>query len=155
MGQRLRAVVHQVCAYFPYPIKGLGQWARWAKRQASVAGIGCTALSNGFASCTDPAALQEICGRLGAGAIGVFSRQLVLGDNVDLVRIDAGYRDGVLHLVIPVAEKAKPRKITLTGTPAATRKSPPASTTGKASRATPSTPQPTPKKREHLIRGAK
>jgi len=44
---------------------------------------------------------------------GVFSRQLVLGDNVDLDRIDAGYRDGVLRLVIPVAEKAKPRKITI------------------------------------------
>jgi HSP20 family protein len=44
---------------------------------------------------------------------GVFSRQLVLGDNVDLDRIQAGYRDGVLRLVIPVAEKAKPRKITI------------------------------------------
>jgi len=44
---------------------------------------------------------------------GVFSRQLVLGDNVDLDRINAGYRDGVLRLVIPVAERAKPRKITI------------------------------------------
>jgi HSP20 family protein len=44
---------------------------------------------------------------------GVFSRQLVLGDNVDLDRIKAAYRDGVLRLVIPVAEKAKPRKITI------------------------------------------
>ena len=44
---------------------------------------------------------------------GVFSRQLVLGDNVDLDRIQAGYRDGVLRLLIPVAEKAKPRKITI------------------------------------------
>ena len=44
---------------------------------------------------------------------GVFSRQLILGDNVDLDRIQAGYRDGVLRLVIPVAEKAKPRKITI------------------------------------------
>ena len=44
---------------------------------------------------------------------GVFSRQLVLGDNVDLDRIQAGYQDGVLRLVIPVAEKAKPRKITI------------------------------------------
>ena len=43
----------------------------------------------------------------------MFSRQLVLGDNVDLDRINAGYRDGVLRLVIPVAEKAKPRKITV------------------------------------------
>ena len=43
----------------------------------------------------------------------MFSRQLVLGDNVDLDRIQAGYRDGVLRLVIPVAERAKPRKITI------------------------------------------
>jgi HSP20 family protein len=42
---------------------------------------------------------------------GVFSRQLVLGDNLDLERIEATYDDGVLRLVIPVAEKAKPRKI--------------------------------------------
>jgi len=42
---------------------------------------------------------------------GVFSRQLVLGDNLDLDRIQAAYKDGVLRLVIPVAEKAKPRKI--------------------------------------------
>ena len=45
---------------------------------------------------------------------GVFSRQLVLGDNLDLDRIEAGYRDGVLRLVIPVAARAKPRKITIT-----------------------------------------
>jgi len=44
---------------------------------------------------------------------GVFSRQLVLGDNVDLDRIEAAYRDGVLRLVIPVEERAKPRKITI------------------------------------------
>ena len=42
---------------------------------------------------------------------GLFSRQLVLGDNLDLERIEAGYADGVLRLVVPVAEKAKPRKI--------------------------------------------
>ncbi len=45
---------------------------------------------------------------------GVFSRQLVLGDNLDLDRIEAGYSDGVLRLVVPVAEKAKPRKIEVT-----------------------------------------
>ena len=45
---------------------------------------------------------------------GMFSRQLVLGDNLDLDRIEAGYADGVLRLVVPVAEKAKPRKIEVT-----------------------------------------
>lgn len=42
---------------------------------------------------------------------GVFSRQLVLGDNLDLERINASYADGVLRLTVPVAERAKPRKI--------------------------------------------
>lgn len=44
---------------------------------------------------------------------GVFSRQLVLGDNLDLDKISASYRDGVLQLRIPVAERAKPRKISI------------------------------------------
>lgn len=44
-------------------------------------------------------------------ARGVFSRQLVLGDNLDTEHIDARYDAGVLRLRIPVAEKAKPRKI--------------------------------------------
>jgi HSP20 family protein len=42
---------------------------------------------------------------------GLFSRQLVLGDNLDLDRVQASYDAGVLTLRIPVAEKAKPRKI--------------------------------------------
>jgi HSP20 family protein len=45
---------------------------------------------------------------------GVFSRQLVLGDNLDLERVDASYDAGVLTLRIPVAEHAKPRKIEVT-----------------------------------------
>lgn len=44
---------------------------------------------------------------------GLFSRQLVLGDNLDLDRIEARYADGVLRLTVPVAEKAKPRRITV------------------------------------------
>ena len=47
---------------------------------------------------------------------GMFSRQLVLGDNLDLDHIEAGYADGVLRLVVPVAERAKPRKIEISGT---------------------------------------
>jgi HSP20 family protein len=42
---------------------------------------------------------------------GVFSRQVFLGDNLDADRIEASYHDGVLQLRIPVAEKAKPRRI--------------------------------------------
>ena len=43
-----------------------------AKRQATKAGIAFTELSNGFATCDDPAALQVICDRLGPGTIRVF-----------------------------------------------------------------------------------
>ncbi|HEY9303477.1 MAG TPA: HSP20 family small heat-shock protein [Mycobacterium sp.] len=42
---------------------------------------------------------------------GVFSRQLYLGENLDTDKIEANYHDGVLRLTIPVAEKAKPRRI--------------------------------------------
>lgn len=45
---------------------------------------------------------------------GVFSRQLILGDNLDTERISASYDAGVLTLLIPVAEQAKPRKIAIT-----------------------------------------
>ena len=47
---------------------------------------------------------------------GVFSRQLVLGDNLDTEHISAQYEHGVLSLQVPVAEKAKPRKIAISGT---------------------------------------
>ena len=47
---------------------------------------------------------------------GAFSRQLVLGDNLDLEHIEASYDAGVLRLTVPVAEKAKPRKIQITST---------------------------------------
>ena len=44
---------------------------------------------------------------------GVFSRQLILGDNLDTEHIAASYEAGVLTLQIPVAEQAKPRKIAI------------------------------------------
>jgi len=45
--------------------------------------------------------------------LGVFSRQLFLGDTLDADRIQASYDSGVLTLRIPVAEQAKPRKIAI------------------------------------------
>jgi HSP20 family protein len=42
---------------------------------------------------------------------GVFSRQVILGENLDTAQIEAGYAGGVLSLRIPVAERAKPRRI--------------------------------------------
>ncbi|MDD9205272.1 Hsp20/alpha crystallin family protein, partial [Georgenia sp. 10Sc9-8] len=44
---------------------------------------------------------------------GTFARQLTLGYGVALDRIEATYTDGVLTLTIPVAEEAKPRKISV------------------------------------------
>jgi HSP20 family protein len=44
---------------------------------------------------------------------GVFSRQLILGDTLDTERVAASYDAGVVTLRIPVAEQAKPRKITI------------------------------------------
>ena len=42
---------------------------------------------------------------------GVFSRQLILGDTLDTDGVKASYDAGVLTLRIPVAQKAKPRRI--------------------------------------------
>ncbi len=47
--------------------------------------------------------------------LGVFSRQLVLADTLDTERIEADYDAGVLTLRIPIAERAKPRKIAIGG----------------------------------------
>ena len=47
---------------------------------------------------------------------GTFSRQLMLGDNLDVDRLDARYANGVLTLTIPVAEQAKPRKLQVSST---------------------------------------
>ena len=65
----------KICAYFPYPAKIWVNGHEWARRQALKAGIGFTALSNGFASCGGPAALQEICDRLQPGTIEVFAQR--------------------------------------------------------------------------------
>ena len=54
--------------------------------------------------------------------LGVFSRQLFLGDTLDAERIDAGYDAGVLTLRIPVAERAKPRRISITNSDQGQRK---------------------------------
>ena len=62
----------KVCTYFPYPIKVWLNGHEWAKRQADQAGVEFTELSNGFASCADPATLQAICDRLGPAVIEVF-----------------------------------------------------------------------------------
>lgn len=44
---------------------------------------------------------------------GTFARQLTLGNRIALDQISADYTDGVLLLTIPVAEEARPRKISV------------------------------------------
>jgi HSP20 family protein len=47
--------------------------------------------------------------------VGNFSRQLFLGETLDSERIEASCDNGVLTLRIPVAEAAKPRKVSISG----------------------------------------
>ncbi len=48
--------------------------------------------------------------------LGVFSRQVMLADTLDVDHIKADYDAGVLTLRIPIAERAKPRKISISAT---------------------------------------
>jgi hypothetical protein len=59
-------------AYAPWPIWLWLNGHEWAKRQLEKAGVGYEALDNGFRSCSDAAALQKICDRLGPGAVQSF-----------------------------------------------------------------------------------
>ena len=63
------------CTYFPYTAKLCINGNEWAKRQAAKAGIGFTALDNGFAAVDDVAALQAICERLGPAQIDALLRK--------------------------------------------------------------------------------
>lgn len=45
--------------------------------------------------------------------LGVFSRQVMLADTLDTERIQADYDAGVLTLRIPIAERAKPRRVSI------------------------------------------
>jgi hypothetical protein len=57
------------CSYFPYNAKLCLNGHEWSKRQAAKAGIGFTALDNGFATVDDPVAVQRICDRLSPAKI--------------------------------------------------------------------------------------
>lgn len=81
----------KICSYFPYPAKIWLNGHEWAKRQMTKAGIGFTELSNGFASCEDPAALQAACDRLGPGHVTVFFERWASRIPLPLTQAD---RDG-------------------------------------------------------------
>jgi hypothetical protein len=83
----------KICTYFPYPVKVWVNGHEWAKRQAAAAGIGFTELSNGFASCDDPAALQQVCDRFGPGTVQVWFERWMSRIPLPLTAADrdAGY----------------------------------------------------------------
>ena len=62
-------------SYFPYTAKLCLNGNEYAKRQAVKAGIGYTALDNGFATCDDPTAVQAICDGLSADKIDALLRK--------------------------------------------------------------------------------
>ncbi len=62
----------KVCTYCPWPMKIWVNGHERARQQARKLGLGFTELSNGFASCDDPAVLQGICDALQPGTIEVF-----------------------------------------------------------------------------------
>jgi HSP20 family protein len=51
---------------------------------------------------------------------GTFSRRLLLGDSLDVSRLEAAYDHGVLSITVPVSEQAQPRKVAVGGSHART-----------------------------------
>lgn len=45
---------------------------------------------------------------------GTYRRQLALGEGIDSTKISATYENGVLTVTIPLAERAKPRRVEVT-----------------------------------------
>ena len=80
----------KIGSYFPYPIKVWVNGHEWAKRQATKAGIGWTALTNGFAACENPADLQQICDRLGPSQIQAFFERWLARLPLPLTSADRG-----------------------------------------------------------------
>jgi HSP20 family protein len=44
---------------------------------------------------------------------GTYQRRLMLGRDLDPDRLTAAYRDGVLTITLPIAERAKPRRVAI------------------------------------------
>ena len=63
------------CTYFPYPAKLCLNGHEYAKKQLAAAGIGFTALDNGFLTCDDPERLQRICDQLSPELIDGLARK--------------------------------------------------------------------------------
>jgi len=81
-------------SYFPYGGKLLINGHHYAQAQAARAGIGFTALDNGFAAVEDPAAVQAICDSLTEGKIEALARKwlAILPSPYSAADQAAGYR---------------------------------------------------------------
>src|SRR3954471_5526389 len=79
-------------AYFPYPMKIWLNGHEYAKRAATAAGIGFTALDNGFATTDDPARLQQLCEGLGPATIRGFCERWWARLPLPLSDADRGWR---------------------------------------------------------------
>jgi hypothetical protein len=62
----------KVCTYVPFEVKVCFNGHAWAKQRLRQEGIDFEALDNGFATCTDPNRLQEICHALSAEKIQAY-----------------------------------------------------------------------------------
>ena len=82
----------KVCTYFPYPAKVWVNGHEWAKRQADRAGIGFTALANGFAACDDPRRSRRSATGFGPGRRAGLLRPLDRGDPGSVHRRRSGRR---------------------------------------------------------------
>jgi hypothetical protein len=83
----------KICAYAPYPVKIWLNGHEAVKRMAAAAGLQVTPLANGFASCDDPAALQELCDQVRAGQLMAFFERWMSRLPLPLTHADraAGY----------------------------------------------------------------
>lgn len=80
--------------FFPFTAKLCVNGNEWAKRQATKAGIGFTALDNGFAAVDDVAAVQAICDSFGPEHIDALARKwlAILPNPFTAADEAAGYR---------------------------------------------------------------
>ena len=72
---RLRPVLPQVQLLLPSTAALCLNGNEYAQRRAGKAGIGHTALDNGFATCDDPCAVRAICDGLSAEKIDALLRK--------------------------------------------------------------------------------
>ena len=72
---RMGAGFIKICAYAPYPVKIWLNGHAAVRQMAAAAGLDVAPLASGFASCADPAALQDLCDQLAARHLRMFSER--------------------------------------------------------------------------------